>query len=84
VRESVDSSPKTLSIQDFVFSHASALRNEKAPSPDEVEKGGKGKSKISAKGGPAFSWKHQKEKIRSMTFLISNFCFLIFLSYLAG
>jgi hypothetical protein len=50
------------------------LRNENAPSPDDVEKGGKGKSKI----------KYQKGKISTITYLISNFCFLIFLSYLAG
>jgi len=49
-------------------------RNENAPSPDDVEKGGKGKSKI----------KHQKGKISTTTNLISNFCFLIFLPYLAG
>jgi len=60
------------------------LRNENAPSPDDVEKGGRGKSKISAKGGPAFGWKHQKGKISTTTYLTSNFCFLIFLSYLAG
>jgi hypothetical protein len=60
------------------------LRNENAPSPDDVEKGGKGKSKISAKGEPAFGWKYQKGKISTMTNLISNSRFLIFLSYLAG